>query len=147
MPLAIDTSALLRRHLADAGTALVHETMAAEPIWVASALVRVEIRLALHRLSLRSGQLSELWQRFRADWDSFWVVPLDDRCLTRATELGSEFGLDTADALHLAAVDRLGRPTTYLTFDSRQIPAALALGLNVISPLDSPLDNHRTGSP
>jgi hypothetical protein len=41
--------------------------------------------------------------------------------------------LQTVDALHLAAADRLPRPLTYLTFDSHQIPAALGLGFDVVS--------------
>ena len=71
------------------------------------------------------------------DWDAFTIVPVDDRCLARATDVGTEFGLRTVDAVHLAAADRLPRPTSYLTFDRHQIPGALALGLQVISPLAS----------
>ncbi len=133
MPLALDTSALLRRYVADDDTQLVLSTMSTDDTWAASALVRLETQLALHRLGLAAEQQTALWQRFRRDWDSFWVVPLDNRCLARALELGSEFGLSTVDSLHLAAADRLGRPLTYLTFDSRQIPAALELGFDVVS--------------
>jgi hypothetical protein len=39
----------------------------------------------------------------------------------------------TVDAIHLAAADRLPRPTTYLTFDPGQIPVAMALGYDVTS--------------
>jgi hypothetical protein len=38
------------------------------------------------------------------------------------------------DAIHLAAADRLPRPARYLTFDRHQIPAAAALGFEVVSP-------------
>ena len=135
MPVAIDTSALLRRYLIDDDSQMVLAAMESDQAWTASALVRLETQLTLHRLELPPSQRAELWQRFRSDWDEFWVVPLDDRCLARATELGSEFGLSTVDSLHLAAADRLARPLTYLTFDSRQIPAALGLGFEVVSAL------------
>ncbi len=135
MSLAIDTSALLRRYVADADTQLVLDTMDADFTWTACALVRLETHLALHRLGLSSTQQGDLWKRFRSDWDQFWVVPVDDRCLAFAVELGSQFGLSTVDSLHLAAADRFGRPLTYLTLDSRQIPAALELGFDVVSPL------------
>ena len=35
------------------------------------------------------------------------------------------------------AADRLPRPTNFLTFDRHQIPGALALGLEVISPVEA----------
>jgi predicted nucleic acid-binding protein len=63
------------------------------------------------------------------------VVPLDDRCLARAVEIGATFGVRVADAIHLAAADRLPAPVRYLTFERRQIPAAAALGFEVVSPL------------
>src|SRR3546814_4784670 len=34
---------------------------------------------------------------------SFWVVPLDDRCMARAVEIGATFGVRIVDAVHLAA--------------------------------------------
>jgi predicted nucleic acid-binding protein len=64
-------------------------------------------------------------------------VPVDDRCLAHAVELGATFGLRTVDAVHLAAADRLPRPATYLTFDRRQIPAAAGLGFEVRSPVEA----------
>jgi len=55
------------------------------------------------------------------------------RCLDRAAELCREHPLRTVDALHLAAADRLPGPVTFVTFDPRQIPVALALGFQVVS--------------
>jgi predicted nucleic acid-binding protein len=66
------------------------------------------------------------------------VVPVDDRCLARAVELGATFGVRTVDALHLAAADRLPRPATFVSFDRRQLPAAAALGFEVVTPFDEP---------
>ncbi|QXC61296.1 type II toxin-antitoxin system VapC family toxin [Aquihabitans sp. G128] len=57
------------------------------------------------------------------------MVPLDQGCLDRAAELTREHPLRTVDALHLAAATRLPGPVTFVTFDPRQIPVALALGL------------------
>ena len=61
-------------------------------------------------------------------------VVYDERCLAHAAELGATYGLRTVDAVHLAAADRLPRPARYVTFERRQIPAAAALGFEVISP-------------
>lgn len=109
--------------------------MGSEAEWSVSALCRTEAQMVLHRMSPAPGGQAELWRMLRDDWEAFWVVPVDDRCLARAAEIGAVFGVRSIDAIHLAAADRLPRPVRYLTFDRRQIPAAQALGFEVISPL------------
>lgn len=134
MTLFLDTSALVQRYVDEPGRRLVVETMASDPTWVASALARTEVMITLHQLAAGPRQQQRLWSSFRDDWDAFAVVPVDDRCLARAAELGSSFSMRTVDAIHLAAADRLPRPVRYLTFDRHQIPAAATLGFEVISP-------------
>lgn len=136
MTLFVDSSALVKRYLHGPDHNLVVDAMAADAVWCASILCRSETLLGLHRLAATSQQQARLWSNLRDDWDAFTVVPLDDRCLARAVELGAGFGLRTLDALHLAAADRLPRPAGYATFDRHQIPAAAALGFEVISPVD-----------
>ena len=134
--LFVDTSALLRRYVQDAGSDLVDDAMSSDAAWVASAVARTEVLMALHQLATGPRQQAALWETFRTDWDAFAVVPVDSRCLARAGELGAEFNLRLVDAFHLAAADRLPRPVRFLTFDRRQIPAADALGMEVVSPYD-----------
>ncbi|MBK5221335.1 MAG: type II toxin-antitoxin system VapC family toxin [Acidimicrobiia bacterium] len=136
MTLAIDASALVKRYVREPGRELVLETMAADPQWCASALARTEALMALHQVAVGRRQQTALWSALRDDWDAFVVVPVDERCLARAVEIGAGFGLRTVDAIHLAAADRLPRPLKYLTFERQQIPAAAALGLEVVSPVD-----------
>ena len=135
MTVFLDTSALVRRYLDEPGRSLVVETMAGDDVWVASALARTEVMVTLHQLAAGPRQHARLWSAFRDDWDAFAVVPVDDRCLGRALELGSSFSVRIVDALHLAAADRLPRPAKFVTFDRHQIPAAAALGFEVISPV------------
>lgn len=135
MTLAIDTSALVKRYLREPERDLVLRAMADNPVWCASALARTEAMVALHRVALGHQQQRALWAALREDWDAFVVIPVDERCLARAVEIGAGFGIRTVDAIHLAAADRLPRPARYLTFDRQQIPAAAALGLEVISPV------------
>jgi predicted nucleic acid-binding protein len=134
MMLFLDTSALVRRYFHGPGHELVLEAMTDDATWCASTLCRSETLLALHRLAATPTQRARLSSRLRDDWDAFVVVPVDDRGLVRAFELGASYGLRTVDALHLAAADRLPRPLTYATFEGRQIPAAAALGFEVHSP-------------
>jgi predicted nucleic acid-binding protein len=136
VPVFVETSALVRRYVAEAGRDLVLDTMADDDVWVASALARTEAMLALHHVAPGPHSQDRLWHSFRDDWDAFVVVPVDDRCLARAVELGSQFSLRVVDALHLAAADRVPRPARYLTFERRQIPAAAALGFEVVSPVE-----------
>jgi predicted nucleic acid-binding protein len=135
--LYIDTSALARRYLHDRHRSLVLDAMADDSAWCASALVRTETQLTLHRSAVSARQQSELWRALRDEWEAFWVVPLDDRCLARAVEIGATYGVRLVDAIHLAAADRLPRPIRYLTFDRHQIPAADALGFEVLSPTEA----------
>ncbi len=135
MSLYVDTSALVRRYLQDRHRRIVMETMAGDDAWCASALVRTEAQLVLHRAAISGRQQAELWRTLRREWDAFWVVPLDDRGLARAVEIGATYGVPLVDAIHLAAADRLPNPVRFLTFDPQQIPAADALGFEVLSPL------------
>ncbi len=135
MTLFLDTSALLRRYVDEPGRDLVVDAMAEDPLWVASALARTEVMVCLHQLAAGPRQQTRLWSSFRDDWDAFAIVPVDDRCLGRAVELGSSYSMRTVDAIHLAAADRIPRPLKYLTFDRHQIPAAATLGFEVISPV------------
>lgn len=137
MSLYVDTSALVRRYLHDRHRPIVLDAMGTDDAWCASALVRTEAQLALHRASVSARQQADLWRALRDEWEAFWVVPLDDRCMARAVEIGATFGVRIVDAVHLAAADRLPAPVRYLTFDRQQIPAADALGFEVISPRSS----------
>jgi predicted nucleic acid-binding protein len=132
--LFVDTSALVRRYVQGPGRDLVLAAMDADPDWCASALCRSETLLALHRLAVTPSQAARMWSRLRDDWDAFVVVPVDDRCLAHAVDLGATYGLRTVDAVHLAAADRLPRPASFVTFDRHQIPAVAALGFDVVSP-------------
>lgn len=133
--LFIDTSALVRRYVHAPGRDLVIAAMGEADDWCASALARTEVLLALRQMAVHARQQAEMWRMARDEWEAFWVVPVDDRCLARAVEIGAEFGLRTVDAIHLAAAHRLPAPVRFLTFDRRQIPAAAALGFDVVSPL------------
>ncbi len=135
--LAVDTSALVKRYVEEPESAEVTALMDAEAVWCASDLVRCEATILLARLATTRHQAEQLTRRFHADWDTFHVVPLDERCLSAAAEIGADFGLRVVDAIHLAAAARLPRPVRYLTLDPRQVLAAVALDLE---PVPAPED-------
>ena len=135
--LFLDTSALLCRFLPEARRRFVAETMAGIDTWVVSALARTEVLLALHQATGDPRRHGEMNDAVRADWDRYWEVPLDGRCMAGAAEIGARYGLSVIDAVHLAAADRLPPPVEFLTLDRRQIPAAADLGFRVRSPVDA----------
>jgi len=137
MTLAVDSSVLIQRYVPGPDRGIFLDAMNRDPIWCASELARTELLLALHRLAGRPDLADELWRSARDDWDTFVVIPVDSACLATAADIGSKFRLSTVDAIHLAAADRLPRPVSYATLDSNQIPAAAALGLDVIAPLST----------
>jgi predicted nucleic acid-binding protein len=133
MTIALDTTALLGRHLGGPARGIVLDATSADPDWCASALALSEALMLVDRITGLDAERTTLRRALRDDWDRINIVPVDQRCLDRAAELGRAQPLRTVDALHLAAADRLPRPTTYCTFDPRQIGVALALGFDVVS--------------
>ncbi len=136
MILGLDTSALLQRYIGGPYSAAVNTAMAQAPQWAVSDLTRTELVMALHRVSPDPVTAAALTAAARADLDAMLIVPLDSRCLGRAVELGSLYGLRTVDAVHLAALDRLPRPLQLATLDARQIPAAVALEMELVTPTE-----------
>lgn len=133
MTLALDTTALLGRFVSGPHRQVVVDAMAADPVWCASALALAEALPLVDRATDNPVDRDRLRRAIRDDWERTHVVPVDAICLDRAAELAREQPLRTVDALHLAAADRLPPPVTFVTFDPRQIPVALALGFDVVS--------------
>lgn len=131
MTLFLDTSALVKRYVAELETDRVLTLMETDHEWCASALCYSEIRVTLCHLGFDEETLSLLADALESDWDRFFVVPVDELCLAHAIEIGCGHRVRTLDAIHLAAASRLPRPTTFATFDSRQAQAARALKLEV----------------
>jgi len=126
--LFLDTSALVKRYGAEAESDSVLEAMSSDSEWAASALALVEARVSLCRLGFDQATLSTLASTLESDWDRFFVVPVDDLCLSEAIEIGCTRRVRTLDAIHLAAAARL-RGAKLLTFDEQQRNAASALSL------------------
>lgn len=133
MTLFLDSTALLARYLEGPSRAVTLDAMRDDTDWCAAALALSEALMVVDRLGDDPARADDLRRAMRDDWERIHVVPVDQRCLDRAAELGRTQPVRTVDALHLAAADRLPRPLTYLTFDPAQIPVAVALGYDVVS--------------
>ena len=101
--------------------------------WCSSGLTLMESLALVDRVTEQPVLRSDLEDLVRLSWDRVAVVPVDQRCLDRASALMREQPLRLADAIHLAAADRLPSPVKFITFDPAQIPVALSMGFEVTS--------------
>jgi uncharacterized protein len=131
--LALDTTALLARYIGGPARDVVVAAMADDHEWCVSALALTESLMLVDRATELESERTILRRALRDDWERMHVVPVEQRCLDRAAELGRTQPVRSADAIHLAAADRLPRPVRYCTFDPNQITVALAMGFTVVS--------------
>jgi predicted nucleic acid-binding protein len=126
-----DTSAVLALHIESSLRRLAIDAL--DDVTCVSALALTEALALITKLTGEPVLQADLEDALRLQWDRYAVIPVDQRCLDRAARLLSEQPLRLADALHIAAADRLPRPVTFVTFDPAQIPVALSLGFDVVS--------------
>ena len=103
----LDSSALVKRYVDEAGSAWVAQLMAQDTEWAASDLAHSETRIALCRRGPEGSPGSRSQGKLVRDWSHFVTVAVDADCLAQAAELGCRLQLRTLDAIHLAAARRL----------------------------------------
>ena len=133
MTVYLDASALVGLHIDGAARPVVRAAMADDPDWCSSGLSLMEALALVDRVTEEPALRIELEDLVRLSWDRVAIVPVDQRCLDRAGTLMREQPLRLADAIHLAAADRLPRPVRFVTFDPAQIPVAMSMGFDVAS--------------
>ena len=132
MTLYVDSSALIKRYVAEVDSDRADAVLLGDPEWVTGRHTYVEVSLALHRRLDETARQSVV-DAFEQDWERTFVVALDDAVCRRAAELGIAAGARSLDALHLAAAERAGgRSLPVFTFDVRLAQAARALGFVVV---------------
>ena len=139
MILYLDSSALVKRYVREAGSGEV-EGLIAQADAVGTGLVtRAEVSAALARavrlgLVLRDDGEAALLA-FRAQWPRLARLQLTEPLLARADALAWDYGLRGYDAVHLAAAlywqETVREPVTLATFDRELWRAGQAAGLGV----------------
>lgn len=134
MPQYVDSSALLKRYVAEPETPEARRLLAADPTWVCGIHTQVEVRRALSlRLASDAAGLARARTAFDADWQRIVVAQLDEVTCRAAAALAEMTGARSLDALHLACAQRAGAPALrVLTYDVRLASAARALGWSVV---------------
>jgi predicted nucleic acid-binding protein len=137
--LYLDASALVKRYVAEPGTAEVEASVAAAAV-VGTALVsRAEIAAALAKavrlnvLTREQGQ--QALHQFREHWPYLLRLQVGEPVVARADALAWDYGLRGYDAVHLAAAqywqEALGETVTVATYDRQLWAAARQAGLAV----------------
>lgn len=128
----VDSSALLKRYVAEHDSDIADRWLTADVVLVTSWLTLVEVRRNLARL-LTGASLRTARAAFETDLDAFALVAADETTCRAAATIGEQLGVRSLDAVHLASAQRLQVPAlTFLTFDLRQAQAARSLGLAVV---------------
>ena len=138
--LYLDTSALLKRYVEEAGSDEVIALMAEAQAVVTSLVTRAEVPAAIakavRRRVLDDDGARRAHGRFLREWSDFGRVPVTDALVARADTLTWEQGLRAYDAIQLAAalscqetINALGVDMLFASFDHQLRDAARRVGL------------------
>jgi len=134
MRLFLDTSALLKRYVREAGSETVDEVLARAEAVAVSVLAWPESVSALARLrreaALDEGAVKRLKAAIVRDLGAMDVCELTPWVLQRAVACLERHALRTLDALHLGCA-MAWRAELFVSADRRQLAAAAAEGLAV----------------
>ena len=134
----LDASALVKRYVAEAGSAEVEALIGEAQATGTAVLSRAEVAAALARaarvgLVTRESALKALGS-FNADWEHLIRLQFGEPLAARAATLAWEHGLRGYDAVHLATAlvwrETLGETVTVATYDRELWRGAQASGLS-----------------
>ena len=137
MILYLDASALVKRYVAETGSAGVNALISAASVVGTASISRAEVSSAFAktvrmRLLSRKEAASAL-QVFKEEWESLIRLQLTEVLISSAAALAWDHGLRGYDAVHLAAAlfwqDVLGDPVTLAGYDRQLWTAAKTTGL------------------
>jgi len=131
MVLYVDSSALMKRYVAEHDSAAADSLLASDPVLATSRLAEVEVRRNLARM-LDGADAAGAKRQFLEDLDAFALVAVDATICNDAARIAEQTGCRSLDSIHIASALRAGPQTTFLTFDVRQANAARSMGLTVI---------------
>lgn len=137
MILYLDASALVKRYVAEPGSAEVSVAISQAQVTGTTLLSRAEVEASLAKAvrvhALTQEEASASLQVFRNEWPDLVRVQVTELVVARAGALAWDHGLRGYDAVHLAAAsgwqDALGERVTLATFDRQLWTVAESVGL------------------
>ena len=145
MILYLDTSALVKRYLIEAGSPEVNQWISmAQPVSTA-LITRAEMSAAISRAGrlgwISKEQSQHALELFRSEWELLGRLPINEATVRRADVLACQYDLRGYDAIHLACAllyqEGLGESVSLATYDRLLWQAGKATGLTVL-PTSSP---------
>ena len=141
MNLYLDTSALFKLYVDEAGSDAVHAAVAAAEAIAVSRISWAEAMSALARrgreVPADMDALDQAKEALRTDWPRFLVVDVNQLVVEQAGEFADTFALRGYDSVQLASAylmqQRVQQPVTFACFDKRLSKAAKILGLVVLA--------------
>jgi uncharacterized protein len=133
----LDSSALVKRYVAEAYSQEVTSLIAKAGTVGTAAISRTEVSAALGKATrmkvLKHAEAASALQVFTADWDNLVRLQITEVLVARASALAWDHSLRGYDAIHLAAAtfwqEMLGEPVVLATFDRQLWQGALITGI------------------
>lgn len=145
MLLYLDASALVKRYVAEPGSAEVDAAIRQADATATSILSRVEavaaFAKAVRTATLTTEEAAAAAQVFRSEWADFIRIQATELVVARADQLAWRFGLRGYDAVHLASgilwYENMNQAVDFATYDRRLWQAAAESGLTPYPPKQS----------
>ena len=133
----LDASALVKRYVAEAGSAevggLIGEAEAVGTAIISRAEVAAARAKAVRMRLLPRDEAASALEAFNREWEDLVRLQMTEVLVSRAASLAWDHGLRGYDAAHLASAlfwqDMLGAPVTVASYDRKLWEAAKANGL------------------
>ena len=139
MILYLDSSALVKRYIAEEGSEQVNGWIHTADAVVTGLITRVEVAAAITRAQrmgiLQPDETTLALRLFRSEWESLQRLPINENTVVRADYLACEHNLRGYEALQLSCAliwqEALGIAIILASFDGQLIQAAREVGIGI----------------
>jgi uncharacterized protein len=139
MNLYVDTSALIKKYVNEAGSDQVVALFDQYPILGTAALTQVEMASAMAKAArlgwVDRAEITMVWQDFLSHWPAYTRLPVSPGIVERAASLAWRHTLRAYDSIHLASAlawkDVSGDHVIFACYDMNLVKAARLEGLHV----------------
>jgi hypothetical protein len=134
--LYIDSSALVKAFLQEPSATEARRALDDAEVQATNRVAYAEVQAAFER-ARREDRLTDQGYRkaradFRGQWQSLYIVEVDQELVETASELMRRHPLRALDSIHLASALAFGRDASFACWDTRLWDSARAAGFRMI---------------